>query len=219
MSGKSIKALQFLLWDWQLNRIIYSTNFQYFSLRREWLHYFIYKINTFAQMLSGSDSCSNKKLLIYYKRQRFMTSYSISFLLMPEDNIMFEAIDNMFFVKGKKWWQQTFLHQGQFQDFENFWILKVLSHFMHPPSCRGLFWSNLLPAVMPANSEGFIRGVKKEGDMSGTELGFISDPLSPSSEHVYRNTSANLQSARHPIRMVYFSHICLFSALKTKKKQ
>lgn len=42
---------------------------------------------------------------------------------------------------------------------------------------------------MPADSEGFIRGVKKEGDMSGTELGFISDPLSPS-EHVYRNTSA-----------------------------
>lgn len=31
-----------------------------------------------------------------------MTSYSISFLLMPEDNIMFEAIDNMFFVEGKK---------------------------------------------------------------------------------------------------------------------
>lgn len=43
---------------------------------------------------------------------------------------------------------------------------------------------------MPADSEGFIRGVKKVGDMSGTELGFVSDPLSPSSEHVYRNTSA-----------------------------
>lgn len=68
----------------------------------------------------------------------------------------------MFYVEGKKkWWRQTFLHQGLLHDFENFWVLKVLSHFMHPPSGRGLFRSSSLPAVTPADSEGFYRGTEK----------------------------------------------------------
>lgn len=76
------------------------------------------------------------KLLIKYKRQRFTTSYSISCLLVPSDNIMFEPIYNMFFVEGEKnWWRQTFLHH----DFEHFWSLKVLSHFTHPPHFSILF--------------------------------------------------------------------------------
>lgn len=136
---------------------IKQNNFQYFLLRSDWS----WRINTFAQIHSGSDIGSNKKLLIKYERQRFIASYSMSSFWCLQITSCLNPSASFSFLKGrKKWWRQTFLLQGLLYDFEHFWILKVLSHFTHPSFISRSFLKQVA-SCMPADSKSFIRGGKR----------------------------------------------------------
>lgn len=100
-----------------------------------------------------------------------------------------------------------------FLEFESF------VSFYAPASFQRPFWSKLLPAVMLADSESFIRGGKRketcqEQSSDSSQISFKHHHVTCTETHLQ-----NIPSARHPIQTVYFSHLPLKCFKRQKRRR
>lgn len=131
---------------------------------------------------------------------------------------MFEPTDNVLWWRKKKMVTTNFSSPRTTRWLWKFPDFKSFVSFYAPSFMSGSFFeaTRFLQSCQQI-ARVFIRGVKKEGDICQEQS------LDSSQIHFHHHQNMctethlqNLQSAPHPIRMVYFSHTCLLSALKKK---